>query len=139
AERSRLASLSEIRPLDVEVAAKEVATAQADVAHARLAAEQSVVHSPIDGRVVRIVTKPGEEVGSQAILSLAYNQKMYVLAEVYESELRFLKVGQRATISSDALPQKIGGSVEKIGMEIGKTTVFPSSPAAVTDARVATV
>jgi len=138
AEQARLQGLSEIRPADVEVAAMEVASAQADVARARLAVDESVVHSPIDGLVVRVFTKPGEEVGSQAILTLAYSKKMYVLAEVYESDLRFLKVGQRATISSDALPRKIGGSVERIGMEIGKTSVFPASPAAVTDARVGT-
>jgi HlyD family secretion protein len=138
AESARLQGLSEIRPADVEVAVGEVAAARADVARARLALDHSVVRSPIEGRVVHILTKPGEEVGSQAILTLAYSNKMYVLAEVYESDLRLVKVGRRATISSDALPQKLGGVVEKIGMEIGKTTVFPASPAAVTDARVAT-
>lgn len=138
AERARLEGLSEIRPADVEVAAREVASAQADVARARLAVDESVVLSPIAGRVVRILSKPGEEIGSQAILTLAYSKRMYVLAEVYEGDLRFLKVGQKATISSDALSQKITGSVEKIGQEIGKTSVFPASPAAVTDARVGT-
>jgi HlyD family secretion protein len=139
AQRGRVQSLSEIRPADVDVAAAEVASAQADVARAKVAVEQAVVRSPIDGFVVRVVTKAGEDAGSQAIVSLAYGQKMYVLAEVYEGDLRHVKAGQRATVSSDALTKKLGGTVEKVGMEIGKTTVFPSSPAAVTDARVATV
>jgi HlyD family secretion protein len=139
AAKVKLDSLSEIRKVDVDVAAQEVAAAQVDVEHARLGSQQAFVHSPIDGYVVQIVAKPGEEVGSNGILQLAYTNRMYVLAEVYETQVRFLKSGQKATITSAALPNNITGTVEKIGMEVGRTHVFPASPAAVTDARVVQV
>jgi HlyD family secretion protein len=139
AQRGRVQSLSEVRPADVDVAAAEVASAQADVARAKVAVEQAVVRSPIDGYVVKVGAKQGEDAGSKAIVSLADGKKMYVLAEVYEADLRNVKTGAKATVESDALTKKLTGTVEKIGMEIGKTTVFPSSPAAVTDARVGTV
>ncbi|MCX8483407.1 MAG: hypothetical protein ORN50_07480, partial [Crocinitomicaceae bacterium] len=64
---------------------------------------------------------------------------MYVIAEIYETDISKIKVGQLASISSMALPRKLTGTVEKIGVQIGKRNVVNNDPAINTDSRVAEV
>jgi len=63
-------------------------------------------------------------------------QTMYVVAEVYETDIGKISVGQRATITSDALSMDLTGTVERIGLKIGKKDVLDTDPVAKTDARV---
>ena len=64
---------------------------------------------------------------------------MYTVAEVYETDIGKVHVGQRATITSPALHGELMGTVERIGMKIGKRDVLDVDPAASTDARVVEV
>jgi HlyD family secretion protein len=64
---------------------------------------------------------------------------MHVVAEVYESDVQRLKLGQNATISSAALPQSTTGTVIHIGAMIQKNAVMAVDPAASADARVVEV
>ena len=65
--------------------------------------------------------------------------EMYAIAEVYETDVRRIKVGQRARVSSPALEAPIEGVVERVGMKIGKLDALSTDPAARTDARVVEV
>ena len=64
---------------------------------------------------------------------------MYVIAQIYETEINKIRVGQTATISSAALKNKLTGIVEQIALEVGKKDVFNSDPTLAVDARVAQV
>jgi HlyD family secretion protein len=64
---------------------------------------------------------------------------MYAIAEVYETDVRRIKVGQRARVSSPALEAPLEGVVERVGMKIGKLDALSTDPAARTDARVVEV
>ena len=66
---------------------------------------------------------------------------MVAVAEVYESDVRKLKVGQTATIKSDsgAFSQDLRGTVSYIGLQIGKQDVLNTDPAADSDSRVVEV
>jgi len=66
---------------------------------------------------------------------------MYVIAEVYETDISKIKVGQRAiTISENGgFDGEIHGSVDHIGLQIKKKNVLESDPAADKDARVVEV
>jgi HlyD family secretion protein len=64
---------------------------------------------------------------------------MYAVAEVYETDVGRVRVGQRATIESPALPRALTGSVERIGLRIGRQDVLDTDPVADVDARVVEV
>jgi HlyD family secretion protein len=64
-----------------------------------------------------------------------------VVAEVYESDVARVKVGQKATITSrnGAFTDTLTGQVEEIGWQIFKNNVLDDDPAANADARVVEV
>ena len=99
------------------------------------------MRSPRDGRVLKIHTRAGEVVSNQGegILKLGQTDQMYVVAEVYETDIGKVRQGQRATITSDAFAEKLQGTVDQIGWEVGKQDILNTDPAAATDARVVEV
>jgi HlyD family secretion protein len=137
--RDRLKSLSEVRQVDVDLAAVEVEAANSDVQRARAEYEATSVRSPINGRVVTIYAHPGEEVGTRGLAELAKTDQMYVIAEVFESDVARLKTGQRATITSESFAGEIYGVVEQIGLKVAKNELLQTDPAAFMDSRVVEV
>lgn len=113
--------------------------AVANLRRARAELELSKVRSPIDGQVLVIHSKPGELVGSEGIAELGDTSAMYVVAEVYETDVGRLRVGQQAHIRSPALPRELSGKVEHIGLRIGKKDILSTDPVADADARVVEV
>jgi len=113
--------------------------AQANLDRARAELDLSVVTSPIDGEVLAIHARTGERVGPQGIAELGMTDAMYAVAEVYETDIRFVREGQRAVVRSPALAEPLTGAVERIGRKIGKMDVLSADPAAKTDARVVEV
>ncbi len=115
--------------LQVDVAHANLANARADLA-------RSTVRSPIKGQILDIHARPGERVGPDGIVEIGKTHEMYAIAEVYETDIGRVKVGQRATVTSPVLPEPLQGTVERIGLKVGKMDVLNSDPAAKTDARV---
>jgi HlyD family secretion protein len=136
AAKERLRSLNEVRQIDVDVAAAEVEAAMADAARARAEADNSTIRSPYAGRVLKIHAWQGAEVGSQGILELARTSRMYVIAEVAESDIQRVKLGQRVKISGDSLGQPIEGKVERMGLRVSRTSLAVHDPVSLSDARV---
>ncbi len=136
--RQRLASLMDIRPADVALAEAEVESALADVGRSRTNLDSTLVHSPVTGSVVRVIAHAGEA-GDNGIVEIAETARMYAVAEVYEDDIRRVKVGQRAIITGDVLPVRVEGVVERVGMEIAKNQALTSDPVAYTDARIVPV
>ena len=139
AARSRLLSLDEVRDVDVKLAEAEVQYAMANVAKAEADIEPSIVHAPFSGRVLRINASPGEEVGPKGILELARTDQMYVIAEVAESDIDRVRIGNRAKIRSEASAEPLQGAVESIGSQVTKENVEPTDPVSFSDARVVEV
>jgi len=99
-----------------------VTRAQKQVAMAEAALAESTVLSPLDGRVLKVLGRAGEHVGP-VLFMIGDVSSMFVRAEVYESDALRVKVGQKATISSAALPGKLTGTVESLGTMIYKSTL----------------
>jgi HlyD family secretion protein len=116
-----------------------VEVARANLRQAQAELDYSVVRSPIDGQVLTVHTRPGERVGADGIAEVARTNQMYAIAEVYETDVTKVRVGQHAAISSTALSAPLKGTVERVGMKIGKRDVLATDPAADTDARVVEV
>jgi HlyD family secretion protein len=113
--------------------------ARANLARAEAELELSRVRSPVDGQVLKIHAREGERVGLEGIVEIGETASMYAIAEVYETDIGRVRVGQRARISSPALERALEGSVERIGLRIGKQDVLGTDPVADTDARVVEV
>ncbi len=137
--QQKLESLQEIRPVDLALAEAQWKAAQAEAEHSAAEVEQSIIRSPIDGQVIKILTRPGEIIGKDGVAELAKTQSMMVLAEVYETDVRWIRSGQTAQISGPVLPQALQGVVEQIGLKVGRNQLFTMDPAAADDARVVEV
>lgn len=118
--------------LDRDVAAARLAGARAELA-------LSTVTSPIDGQVLEIHARESERVGPEGILELGDTRVMYAVAEVYETDIGRVRVGQPAKVTSPALIGPLAGTVERIGLKIGKRDVLSTDPVADADSRVVEV
>lgn len=138
-----LSAVKRIRPADIQEAKAEAEKARIEVKQAQANLDLAVVRSPINGQVLKIHTWPGEVVSDkgQGIVELGQTQQMYVVAEVYESDIAKVRLGQQATLTSEnnTLPETLHGTVDQIGLKIGKKDVMNNDPAADVDARVVEV
>jgi len=136
-----LDQISEVRPVDIEVARSQVAQAEAGVVRAKADQDLAIVRSPQDGQVLKIHTRAGELVSNQGIISLGQTQRMVAVAEIYELDISRIKIGQSATIISknNAFPEVLRGKVKEVGLQISKKDVLNTDPAAQFDARVVEV
>jgi HlyD family secretion protein len=125
--------------LGVARAEARLQTARAQLVSAEARLERSIIRAPIDGRILRIFTWPGEPVGNRPILQMGETGRMYAVAEVYETDVRSVARGQRAWITSPALGEELTGTVERIGSMIFKNDVLDLDPTADTDTRVVEV
>ncbi|MBO1049479.1 MAG: HlyD family efflux transporter periplasmic adaptor subunit [Dolichospermum sp. DEX182a] len=133
---ANLQKLQEVRPEDVQVAQAELEKAKTAVEEAQTDLNLTYVRSPFQGQVLKIHTFPGERIGDDGIIDLANNNKIYVVAEIYESDINKIAVGQKATIFSRALTEKFQGTLETIGLQIGTRKELNNDPTLGMDARV---
>ena len=138
--KATLNKIAEVRPVDVAVAEAEVRQAQAAVITAQAELDRAYIKSPQAGTVIKILTRPGEVVKSdEGIARIGQIDRMYAVAEVYESDINKVKIGQPVTVTSSAIAEKLTGTVEKIGLEIERQEVVNTDPTANIDARVVEV
>jgi HlyD family secretion protein len=141
-EQAILDQLSEVRPVDLQEARAELDHAIAQVKRIEAELEDYYVRVPIDGQILKINTRVGEQVNTtQGIVELGRTEQMYAIAEVYETDVSKIKLGQRATVISEhgGFEGKLQGTVDHIGLQIKKQDVLESDPTAEKDARVVEV
>jgi HlyD family secretion protein len=117
----------------------KVEMASASLRQAEAELDLDVVRSPIDGQVLEVYARQGERVGDDGILEVGRTHEMFAVAEVYETDVQRVRLGQRATVRSPALTGDLVGTVAKIHSKIGKQDVLDTDPAARTDSRVVEV
>ena len=137
--RSTLNKVAEVRPVDVQAAQAEVNSAITAVKKAQAELALAYVRSPRDGQVLKIHTWDGEIVGNNGIVELGQTNQMVAVAEVYETDVKRLKIGQKAIITSGAFTGEAIGRVKEIGLQIYKNNVLNTDPTAATDARIVEV
>ncbi len=119
-----------------EAAETRVRVAQAELERVRAERARHTVRAPFGGQVIEIHARAGERVGEQGILELGRTDRMFAIAEVYETDIVRVRIGQRATISSPALAAPLTGRVERIRPQVAKQDALGTDPAARKDARV---
>ncbi|MEM6403145.1 MAG: HlyD family efflux transporter periplasmic adaptor subunit [Cyanobacteria bacterium P01_D01_bin.116] len=135
-EKANLQQIREVLPVDVDIASSELEQALIQVEQRKAELEDTQVKVPIAGQILRINTRVGEQVNTQAgIAELGQTKQMYVLTEVYESDILKVKTGQKAKINSEygGFQGEISGEVEKIGLQIGKTRISQGQTNPTTD------
>jgi HlyD family secretion protein len=110
---------------------------QLALAHAQMVSASLI--APIDGTVLNVLVHAGEAVGNSPIVALGNTAKMHAVAEVYETDVPRVRLGQRAKVTSPALEQPLTGKVVEIGRMIFKNDVLNVDPVAKTDARIVQV
>jgi HlyD family secretion protein len=141
-EKAMLLKLKEVRPVDVRVAEAEVEKAAVQIQRIKTELDDFYVRSPVAGQILKINTRVGEQVNtSQGIVELGRTQQMYAIAEIYETDVGKIRVGQRASIISEhgGFAGAVHGTVDHIGLQIKKQDILNADPAADKDARVVEV
>ncbi|PON15931.1 hypothetical protein C2W62_21185 [Candidatus Entotheonella serta] len=126
---TELEKLERLLPIEVRKAEQNLQVADHQL-------QSSLIRAPISGTVLKVLATPGEPTGQTVLFKIGNVDTMYTVAEIYESDALRLRVGQKTTISSVALPQDLHGTVESIGAMIFKNTVSSLDPSALTNSRV---
>lgn len=136
------ATLAKLRapwPADIAVAEAERAGAIAALSKARADANLSRVFAPIDGTVLKIYARPGDQVGGDGVLEMADLDQLDVVADVYETDLPRLRQGAEADIVVPGDTRRYAATVSEIGWMVRRTTQASTDPVAATDARTVEV
>lgn len=134
-----LAGLKEVRDVDVKVAKMDVDAAIAAVTRAQADANASELKAPMDGRVLRIHTHPGERISDKGILELGNVRRMQAVAEVFEADVAIIQPGMKVAVKIDASGKELAGHVVEIGNLVARKIVLTNDPVSDTDARVVEV
>ncbi len=135
-----LNKVAEVRIVDVNLAQREIDAAVARANKIKTDLDLCYVRAPKDGQVLKVHVRPGESVPeNKGILDLGSNRKMVAVAEVYQSDVHAIKLGQPATIAVEGLSERVHGYVWQIGLEVLRQNVFAAQPGANQDRRVVEV
>jgi HlyD family secretion protein len=140
--KAELDRIAEVRPVDIAKAEAEVEQAIANLKQKQADLDLAQVKAPKAGTILKINTRSGEQVKQDTgIVELGQVDFMMVMAEVYESDVAKVKVGQKATITSESgvFQGKLTGTVRQVGLKIGKKDVLNTDPAADVDTRIVEV
>lgn len=113
AERSKL----EVLTAELNVMLQKEGEYQAKIAHQKLDLNDRTIRSFVDGVVDRVFVDAGEYVTPGQRLALIHDpKKIWVEANIKETEIRKLEIGHNVDITIDAYPDKIfKGTIKSIG------------------------
>jgi HlyD family secretion protein len=123
AERDARVAEIAVRDADAELAARAAAVLQAREAlhQAERDLRNAVVRAPIDGRVIERAGELGRAVadvtsnGGTTIAVIADDTRSRLVAEIDENDVARVRLGQRALVTLDALPdESFEGTVRKV-------------------------
>ncbi|NTV14512.1 MAG: HlyD family efflux transporter periplasmic adaptor subunit [Desulfobulbaceae bacterium] len=115
----------------LELARAEIARAEAALADARLTA-------PYAGVITRKHREEGEALDiGLPVLDIATLDDRYVRAEIDETDIGRLKLGQPAQVSADGFPGlEFAGKVVEVKQQMGPKKLIPTDPSKIVDYKV---
>lgn len=137
--KATLNATAEVRSVDVSVAQSELENARAAEKKALADLDLAYIKAPTNGQILKIHTWPGETISNDGIVELGQTEQMYATAEVYETDISKVRVGQSATITSGGIVGELQGKVDEVGLKIGVPNVLGTDPVANADTRVVEV
>lgn len=97
--------------------------------------QQSRLLAPRDGTILSVSIEAGEMATQMPLMEMADLSQMSCWAEVHESDVSRLAIGQSATLTSAALPRALKGKVVRIDRMVGSPQMRTPNPMARTDFR----
>ncbi len=137
--RATLNRIAEVRPVDIRVAQTEVDNALAGLKLAQTNVEETQIRAPMASHILKIRTRLGEKISNSGIADLGQTGQMVAVAEIYQTDIGKIRLGQQATITSQAFSEELRGAVSHIGLQVSKQNVFSNQPGENLDRRVVEV
>ena len=140
--KARLTEIAEIRVVDVLQARTQIDKTIALVKQAEIELDLTIIKAPTDGTIIEIMAREGESIDNETgVVEMANTTQMLAIAEVYESDVSKINIGQETRIKSDndSFKETLRGKIIQISPKIGKKDVLETDPAASVDARVVEV
>ena len=134
-----LDSLLSSRPEDIALAEARLAAAEAALAKARADAELSRVRAPFAGTILRIIARPGDQVGEDGLLEIGDLSRMDIVADVYETDLPRLRIGAAADVLVPGESRRFTATLREIGWTVRRQTQANTDPVAAVDSRTVEV
>jgi HlyD family secretion protein len=134
--QANLTRIAEIRPVDIQAAQAEVKSAIAAQNRAQTELERAYIRTPTAGKILKLNTRTGEKVTDKGIVDLAQTDATIVVAEIYQTDIDRVRIGQKATITSQAFSGELSGVVDRIGLQVNRQNVFSDRPGENLDRRV---
>jgi HlyD family secretion protein len=137
-DRNRIRSPSGSR-LDEESARAELIATTAARVRAEADYAKAFIRAPITGRVLAVFGRVGQQIGNDGFGEMGDTTTMRIRAEVYETDITSITIGQAVTATSRAFDATLTGTVDRIGVRISAQSIMSTDPAAIVDARVVEV
>ena len=138
-EHSILNQLREIDLDEIRQAKAKIEAAKAQVQKIESELEDYHVYAPIAGKILKINTFAGERVDDRkGIVELGRTTHMYAIAEVSETDIGQVKMGQTATVTSQngVFEGQLKGIVAHVGSQIKQPEILESESTNHQDGRV---
>ena len=137
-QRSILAGMRTARAEEAARAEAGLRLAEAREEAAEAELELQRIRAPASGEILEVHAWPGEGIWENgAVASLGETDRMMVLAEVYETDLKKVAAGQRATFRGHAFEGERGGEVVEVQRMLEGSRAFPMAPSEYVDRRIA--
>jgi len=101
----------------------------------------SELRAPLAGTVLKIHSRPGERPANDGVLELGAGDQMEAVAEVYESDINRVKLGQVVSLVSEngGFKGSLQARVIRISPQVRQRAVLSTDPTGDADARVVEV
>lgn len=136
---AELATLLSSRPEDIALAEARLAAAEASLARAEADADLARLHAPFTGTILRIMARPGDQVGTEGLLEIADLRRMDIVADVYETDLSRLRIGAPAEVTAPGTEDRFAATVRDIGWTVRRLVQGQTDPVAAVDSRTVEV
>ncbi|HLE19451.1 MAG TPA: efflux RND transporter periplasmic adaptor subunit, partial [Syntrophales bacterium] len=118
--------------------------AEATVEYYKRLLDKTIIKAPISGKVIRKYAQEGELVNLSSaetlLAAIADIEKVRINAEVDETDIGKIKIGDPVDVTSDAYTGKVfKGEIEEIADYVGARNVRPNNPAKNMDMKVVQV
>lgn len=114
----------------------EIASAELELRISEAELENTFIYAPITGTILKILAWPGERIRDSGLLEMADLTQLDVVAEIYESDLPRVKVGQKAHITAPGFRHPYHARVRELGFQVRKNDLNDTDPLADRDNRI---
>lgn len=121
---------------DVVVATRNVAAGKADLDRATLDLQRATVVAPISGAILDINATPGARPPADGIMQMGDTSRMMAEVEIWQDRIAKVALGQPVELVSPVFGKTLLGTVDSIGLTVGRQGLISDDAAENKDARV---